>query len=787
MKLIYNNRNNAYTTHYKSKQQDAQGQVSPKLAQYKDYQNQINFTGASVTKIISSAQEITGKLDEILGDSYFSKKLNLSGFLKDGNIELPIKGFWRETGHAARRTLLNLLNSPIDIINSLYKKAGKEIPEGILKNRDNALRAQEAQEIVQDILSKFLEGVDDPSELDETAVEKLANAFKRTAALNITDLNASYRSADERALNRIGTSFVSAIFSGYDFYNITMLQKDDKNEAEKEERKRFNLDFTRCFTNAAITFVLMSLFEKPINKSMGLSAGVLIASSLISEILTRIKKGEPLKRLTPQEAKEIAQKRNKKNNSKEIQKPQELKPSQELKPYNKEMSFSEFLLETAPTKNIPFTSNQNKQATNNEAKNEKKDKSLAKNVAKIMGIASLAFLGIEILNGNLPAKIKRLRLHKEHDGNFSDDAKKIIKKTFSDNLEKSEKINILKRFSDAITKTDSDIDLTKLIKRLEEMKKEKNLPIIEEYIKIIEERIAQKGKKIYEANGSAYLKSSKNIPVVSAVAEGVSRLFKNVYQILSLPGRALNIILNNTIFKNSEKAAKEFKPKYSDKQIEILHNIIEKQDNPNFMNRMFGRLSSIFNKEQNNDALSTIQQNIRNFKEKPETGELASLSRTAITIISSWFMINDYSNKVLIQSEGRDIEGAEEERIDRLMQKVSNFFFNGTLMNIANTLFKGPLNRSLLWATIIPMGTEWINQILVRKSICQPTKKMDSKDSIQKYEQEQLEQDGFMGWWTKTYTKLTGKKTLSQKANISENKAEMQKAFIDSKVKAHQG
>lgn len=749
MKLIYNNRSNAYTTHYKTKQ-NAQGEASSKLPQNKASQNQINFNGAlKTTKIIPYADKIITSIDEVLGDGYFANKLNLTGFLDNTSkqIHLPVENFLSETIHAAIKTAINLISIPLDIINSIYKKLGKEIPEGILKIRNNAVQTEQAQEIVQDILAKFLKGTDNVSNLTEDAVQGLADKFRKTAALNITDINASYRSADERALNRIGTSFVSAIFSGYDFYNITMLQKNDSNEAKKEERKRFNLDFTRCFANAAITFVLMSLFEKPLNKSMGLSAGALVASSLISETLTRIKKGEPLKRLTPEEAREIAQIRKNKNTKKENEKIQENKSN------NKEISFNDFLAITNPSKNIAFSSGKNMQVEDVKTNNKKdKDASLLKSIVKIMSIASLVFLAAEALNGNLPAKIKRLKFHKANPNGFDDETIKAIKDTFSKNVKKSEEIGILKKLADAITKTNADINLTELKEQLAKINKDKNLPIVEEYIKLIDERIIQEGTKIYKeaAGGDIYLRSTKNIPVVSAIVEGVSRLFKNVYQILSFPGRIINFILDSTVFKDSELRTKKYKIKYSDKQIETLNNIIRKA-------------------KTNEEAINTIEENIRNFKEKPETGELASLSRTLITVISSWFMINDYSNKVLIESEGRDVEGAEEERIDRLMQKISNFFFNGTLMNMTNTLFKGPLNRSLLAATIIPMLTEWANQVLVRKSICQPTIKMNSKEAIEKYELEQLEQKGFMGWWSKTYRKLTGKKTLTQKAGINPN------------------
>ena len=176
-------------------------------------------------------------------------------------------------------------------------------------------------------------------------------------------------------------------------------------------------------------------------------------------------------------------------------------------------------------------------------------------------------------------------------------------------------------------------------------------------------------------------------------------------------------------------------------------------------------------KETNNETIiNTIKNRTRNVEIGAETSELANISRTMVTAFTTAFFVNDYRNSVLIESEGKDIEGAREETKERLLHKLSNFIINGTLMNTFNTIFKNPLNESLVKAALVAAGTETTNEFLVRKSICQPITKKHSKQEIIDYEERQLNKKGFMGWWSRTFKKLTGKKTLTQKAGINNDK-----------------
>lgn len=43
---------------------------------------------------------------------------------------------------------------------------------------------------------------------------------------------------------------------------------------------------------------------------------------------------------------------------------------------------------------------------------------------------------------------------------------------------------------------------------------------------------------------------------------------------------------------------------------------------------------------------------------------------------------------------------------------------------------------------------------------------MKSKQDIIDYENEQMDKKGFLGWWSRTFKKLTGKKSLTQKIGV---------------------
>ena len=216
------------------------------------------------------------------------------------------------------------------------------------------------------------------------------------------------------------------------------------------------------------------------------------------------------------------------------------------------------------------------------------------------------------------------------------------------------------------------------------------------------------------------------------------------------------------------------------KESDVLFKEVIQEANPDYSKELVqlalacklngnSKLANLFNSKPRKDStmVEIIKKRARNVEVGAETSELANISRTMVTAFTTYFFVNDYRNSVLIESGGKDTEGAREETKERLMHKLSNFIINGTLMNTFNTIFKSVLNRSLLGATAVAAATEATNEFLVRKSICQPIGKKKSRQDIIDYEEKQMNKKGFMGWWSRTFKKITGKKSLTQKAGIN--------------------
>ena len=69
------------------------------------------------------------------------------------------------------------------------------------------------------------------------------------------------------------------------------------------------------------------------------------------------------------------------------------------------------------------------------------------------------------------------------------------------------------------------------------------------------------------------------------------------------------------------------------------------------------------------------------------------------------------------------------------------------------------------------IAEETTNEALVRKSTCQPIRKKQSKEEIIEFEQEQLNKKGLMGAWSRLFRKITGKKTLTEKAGVNKTES----------------
>lgn len=742
--------------------------------------NRISFQGGTGVKFSKAAKNIlrcdgadkfVGELNNLFGGKYFNDKLQKANVvIKDNAFEITNRSFLKDDVWGT--CLVVVRDIPMAIAESACKLFGKGDAE-FIQNWRNKVNQEQARNFVLDVIEEY-----SGRKYGVEVEEKFSKKFSDDVASNVAKVKKEYASRDERTLNRIVTSAVSALYAGADFYNISMLQNDDKTQAKKAGGKRLEQEFKRLALNAACTFIGLGVFDRHTKRNLIANAIVIAVSAGIAEIVSRLLSGTPLKRLTPEEAKIISEQRKNKQANKEqktdaSQKTKQDSPSVNFKSNLKNDTnvFAAFTSANNPVNALNVMNNQiaKESAHNNALKTENKKgkSSLVKGVAIAAAAATVYYVIDQAIKGNLDIvriKSKFLKDNKEVlssvNGDWSklpEDIKKAINNLVDEYADREDKHSYLANFKKACQNKKVKVDTVKLIENLEKLK-EKDATgelsgLIDKYI----EHAQKFGPDGFNSKSERF--------IVSGVVTGLTRIAETIYGILTMPAKfARSIVKGITGFTKAEKQfdeiAKDVKfediKKYK-KELTELQNLFVKHNN-------------FDDAETRKKLIDTIAKRARNVEVGSETGELAHTSRTMVTAIGTWFFVNDYRNSVLIESGGKNIEGAKAETQTRIWHKIFNFIINGTLMNVFNTVCKGPVNGSLVGAATVASATELTNEFFIRKALAQPVLPKKSRQELIDYDERQNNRKGFLGSLTRGFKKLTGKKSLVEKSGINKTK-----------------
>lgn len=735
--------------------------------------NKINF---SQSFKCTNATNIAGTIDKIIGDEGFLE--SHIGKLKNG---LPNDSF------SVEHTLLKdaiytlkypFIDMPFDIINSFcnftqkvgLESLGEKIRgTGWISKGISASQSRKSYELVGDIFAQF--GAKDASEIND----KLRQRFVQSRADKAVETSKNYLSRDERTINRLVTGAIAGILSSVDMYNISMLERNDKTAAKKARKDRFEQEMARIVLSASLTFFNLGALDRYTKGNLLLNAIVVAGSTLLAETFARIVKGRSLVPLSPKQAAKIAQKQKLKN-----------KNSQ-----NEDVKQSEKIINSSKTnqlyKNVISASKEAVPVDSLAAEESKETKKKMSGLTKILiasGVASTVYILLKAVKGEYTMQKSASDMVKKYEEIIKKylrdediDAKDLesILKELKDIKAKGRKLKIadkLEKIKNWLTKKNVNVNIDEVQKEIGQLRGRGFDDVLDVYEKYIDE--------LKKAGSTQYI-AKKDKVIQSSIYEGFSRMFITIYNILSLPGAAIDKIFTSLLKYSKSDALIEKLNKKLDKQsignykkqvAKLSELFNEASKKPNKLNEI---ITNIFgkNKIESNkyDKITQkIKKRIQNFETAAETGKLAHISRTLVTLIASWFYVVDFGNTVLIESEGKNTQRAQEVVNDSIGYKVSNFFFNGALMNMANTLFKAPLNNSLLGAAIVPAVTEVSNEFLIRKTIARPMRKLKSREDVIEYEQKRTNKKGPMGAWTRFYKKLTGQKSLIEKYEAKNNK-----------------
>lgn len=724
--------------------------------------------------IHSTLKTVRGKKDQFIyeaSDETDSITFHKDPFIK--NLCLGIKEFTvgqiLDLGVSIRGLYrkFNARFGSSDIISSTTKKWS--FINEILDRRISENKARDSFYRLSGVFEEAAKGVSDlgkysvkknPVKQKEETLNLIQKNIQGLAEKSISQASkkvGKYNTKTERAWNRLGTGFVSATFAATDFYNISMLQNNDPNKANKSGKKRFMQDMRRQGLTAGITYVVLGALQRSVNNSVMAAVLSLGGVTLASEILSRKMGGIPLTPLSPEEAAKVADKQEKKRLEKEGKEPssetkndeKENKPSEtttEIKNDSVQNNNLDVFKVFTDKVNYPsfnggsltsFTSNpsDNSQTKTEENKEGKKKSSVASKILK----GTLAVFGASLAVGFLRTRnvCKLDDIINSISAKYDDFIKKTTSKRLilpSDDVDGF--LNYLKNnnFNEQYKVLEKTLKPFRLHGKLSGQ-----TPLVQKYVP--KKELNPSG--FYYDLGYVESKGKRTaMNVITYPINTVAKLFSNANNLVRRLLGAAPVEEKGKDVINAKTAA-EFMEKHAYKYRDALakENMYTfRKDLEDAFTRHFSEANS-----------------------KNKNTSIAMISRFLITIISGYFFVNDYRNEVLIESKGKDVERANSTMRERIGHKIANFFLNSMFMDLFNTTFESFYLGSVGGATAVAMATEFTNETAVRASICTPTSKMTREELIE-YENKRLNDDSIKGDYYRTFMKLTGKKPLSEKA-----------------------
>lgn len=240
------------------------------------------------TKVYNNLQTSVDKYTAVFGTSageYLGKQLKK---INANNAGVAIK---------EKNVSLDLINSivypvrglPIDLAESLLKKIQKKKPNSqfvsklldsnVIKQRKKARSMISKNSAVGNCLESM--------SLSEDEIFKIGQN-------RLNPVISNYSSEKERAVSRLASGLVPAVFFANDAYNQSMMINNNKVEAKQEKKKRFKQEVSRIGIMAYAQYVVLGALSKFVNKNALTSLAVTTGIVAGTEMLSRVIAGKPV-------------------------------------------------------------------------------------------------------------------------------------------------------------------------------------------------------------------------------------------------------------------------------------------------------------------------------------------------------------------------------------------------------------------------------------------------------------------------------------------------------------
>lgn len=145
-----------------------------------------------------------------------------------------------------------------------------------------------------------------------------------------------------------------------------------------------------------------------------------------------------------------------------------------------------------------------------------------------------------------------------------------------------------------------------------------------------------------------------------------------------------------------------------------------------------------------------------------KNNSVALMSKVFSSLVTSFFLVADNYNMVMIKSNGEDKEKAKESANERIVQRLSALFYQTIIISWFNQTFAERYNKSLGGMVTVTAPNTALTEVITRTSIGMPVRRK-TYDELMAIEEKNENRTGFLGKYFKFMRLLTGKKPLSQR------------------------
>ena len=751
------------------------------------YSKELSFKGLSLSNVVvKDSEKVLKKVGSVLGNTFEDKfqelsKTYSSRIKRNGNqVEFVRKNMIQMVGESLAYPFVQMPFDLADFGLKLMKKvpfmknaAESMYNSNLLTKKRNALAKEEDFNALMGMFEQVSKKMDGSKNNDIDGW--ILNTFQKY----FDPKTGKYNSVHERSLNRIVSGMIPAFFLANDAYNLSRFCDDNPEMADKEHKTRFRQELSRVGITAYIQLVILGGLTKFVNSSL---MGTALSSTipvLIAETSSRLANGKSITFISKEKAKEMAQEQGvisidttKEHNVDDLiykYYPMPVafssKAEKTFMAFKGVNNFGNSFSAKAPENVVNQTAGIVGMITKKRDTENRKNKKGGLVTFDMLKKAMLASIAIGF-------GVTGLRKNKSVDkafntffGYFKDSYNKLVKqdffiskaefKTINDKLRASGFNEIADQF-EKIMQTHNE-DLTKLSSLLQNMLKS------EDFAKVVSEN-ANYLKK-HNINPLTLSKSG-----VKAANDALNNIGNDVYHLGKIDKKfkpAVDFVIAPfkfmwatvkfpyTIVNNLVSLVVKDKKAKTTSAVDVLtKSMVDLKSRANASEAEFAKYIKT--------AMCSSFNNVS--KSDYSNADLGKLTKLFASTVTTWFLIADDYNMVMMKSLGEDESGASLKAKERFQQRITGIFYQTLFIDLFNNTFRKVYHTSLLGMSAVTGACTAVCEVFTRKSIGKPVGRM-SRDEINDLEYRNTHAPGLKGKYFRFMTDLTGKKAVSEDAN----------------------